>query len=148
MEGLVTNVYFLSSVLYALPVVRSSTVNGLIKASLWREPSLAIPSYLHLVKERNQCIQFIFPVQVSKAILLQLMILLTRYIADCNVNYHNNFYIQGNQRIYYNTIPDHLQVGEHHFAERKLVNLWISLMLVSWWVVLFCQHFSTLTEHL
>ncbi|KAF8802794.1 hypothetical protein BYT27DRAFT_7226251 [Phlegmacium glaucopus] len=37
------------------------------------------------------------------------------YCEHCKVNYHHNY-----------------RVGEHQFAERKLINLWISMMLLSW----------------
>jgi hypothetical protein len=39
-------------------------------------------------------------------------------------------------RTYYDGIPDVIQVGEHQFAERRLIQLWITLMLVSWQVIL------------
>jgi hypothetical protein len=48
------------------------------------------------------------------------------------VNYHNNFRVHQGQRIYYDGIPDVLQIGEHQFAELKLVNMWITMMLLSW----------------
>lgn len=35
-------------------------------------------------------------------------------------------------RTYYNGIPDVIQIGEHQFAEKRLIQLWITLMLVSW----------------
>ncbi len=54
-------------------------------------------------------------------------------IEACKVNYHHNFCIQENKRIYYdNTIPDVIQVGEHQFVERRVIELWINSMVVSW----------------
>ena len=50
----------------------------------------------------------------------------------CRINYHHNFYVHNDRRIHYDTIPDIIQVGEHMFAERKLISLWINLMLISW----------------
>jgi len=53
-------------------------------------------------------------------------------LSDCNINYHHNYQVLGGQRFYYDSLPDIIQVGEHQFAERKLINLWISMMLLSW----------------
>jgi hypothetical protein len=53
---------------------------------------------------------------------------------DCNINYHHNFYVEGGERVYYDTIPEIIQVGEHQFVERKVINMFITLMLVSWYV--------------
>jgi len=48
------------------------------------------------------------------------------------VNYHRNFRVEKRQRIYYHEIPDILQIGEHQFAEIRVINTWISMMLFSW----------------
>lgn len=48
------------------------------------------------------------------------------------MNYHHNFYVFQGRRIYYDGIPNILQIGEHQFAERRLVEWWISMMLLSW----------------
>ncbi|KAJ7205836.1 hypothetical protein GGX14DRAFT_644475 [Mycena pura] len=54
------------------------------------------------------------------------------YCRGCNTNYHHNFSVQGGMRTYYGDTPRYLQIGEHQLAERKLVGLWTSLMLVAW----------------
>jgi hypothetical protein len=36
-------------------------------------------------------------------------------------------------RTYYDGLPEIIQVGEHQFVERKVINLWITLMMVSWY---------------
>jgi hypothetical protein len=36
-------------------------------------------------------------------------------------------------RTYYNGLPEIIQVEEHQFVERKVINLWITLMMVSWY---------------
>ena len=60
----------------------------------------------------------------------------------CQINYHHNFCVNKGQRIYYDgTIPDVLQVSEHQFVERKVVNLWITLMVVSWTSATNCARF-------
>src|SRR6267378_3573637 len=50
----------------------------------------------------------------------------------CNVNYHHNYRVFQGQRIYYDGLPDIVQIGEHQFAERKLINMWILMMVLSW----------------
>src|SRR6267378_2547633 len=51
---------------------------------------------------------------------------------ECKTNYHHNFRVSAGQRIYYTTILDIIQVGEHQFVETKVINLWITMMLLSW----------------
>lgn len=58
--------------------------------------------------------------------------LLFDFITGCKVNYHHNFRVHEGRRIYYDEIPDIVQIGEHQFPERKLINLWIMMMLLSW----------------
>jgi hypothetical protein len=53
---------------------------------------------------------------------------------ECQTNYHHNFQVKNGVRTYYDGIPSIIQVGEHQFAEKRLVQLWITLMLVSWQV--------------
>ncbi|KAF8890918.1 hypothetical protein BD779DRAFT_1610685 [Infundibulicybe gibba] len=48
------------------------------------------------------------------------------YCESCNVNYHHDYRVVKNRRIYYDGIPDILQVGEHQFVERRLIELWIT----------------------
>ncbi|KAF8802114.1 hypothetical protein BYT27DRAFT_7226507 [Phlegmacium glaucopus] len=50
------------------------------------------------------------------------------YCDECRTNYHHNF-----------------QVGEHQFAEKRLVQLWIMLMLVSWTSATNCAHLYNLS---
>ncbi|KAK7016060.1 hypothetical protein R3P38DRAFT_3569699 [Favolaschia claudopus] len=54
------------------------------------------------------------------------------YCPDCNTNYHHNFSVQGGMRTYYGNKPTYIQIGEDQFAERKLIGLWVSPMLVAW----------------
>ena len=60
------------------------------------------------------------------------------FLLGCKVNYHHNFRVHEGQRIYYDEIPDLIQVGEHQFAERKLIDLWILMMLLSWTSAMNC----------
>jgi hypothetical protein len=55
------------------------------------------------------------------------------YLA-CHTNYHHNFHVNDGVRTYYDGIPDVIQVGEHQFVERRVVQLWTDLMLVAWCV--------------
>jgi len=65
------------------------------------------------------------------------------FILACKINYHHNFYVQSGIRHYYSHggIPDILQVTEHQFVKRKLINLWITLMVVSWTLATNCARF-------
>ncbi|KAJ7939533.1 hypothetical protein B0H13DRAFT_1941214, partial [Mycena leptocephala] len=54
------------------------------------------------------------------------------YCEDCHTNYQYEFSVNQGVRTYYGGIPKYIQVGEHQFVERKLVGMWISLMLVAW----------------
>ncbi|KAJ6602853.1 hypothetical protein DFH09DRAFT_1470889 [Mycena vulgaris] len=54
------------------------------------------------------------------------------YCEDCNTNYQYEFSVHKGVRTYYGGIPKYIQVGEHQFVDRKLVGMWISLMLVAW----------------
>jgi hypothetical protein len=55
----------------------------------------------------------------------------------CNTSYHHNFSVNNGVRTYYtgeHAIPAALQVGEHQFIERGVINVFIGLMLISWYV--------------
>jgi hypothetical protein len=57
--------------------------------------------------------------------------MLKTIFAECNINYHHNFRVEGGRRIYYDAdIFDIIQIGEHQFVERKVIELWITLMVV------------------
>ena len=56
-------------------------------------------------------------------------------VLACNTNYHHNFSVKDGLRTYYDGIPCMIQVGEHQFAEKRVIKLWISMMLLSWSVV-------------
>lgn len=65
----------------------------------------------------------------------------TGNVEECKVNYHSNFYVHQGRRVYYGGIPDIIQVGEHQFVERKVVELWVTLMVVSWTSATNCVRF-------
>jgi len=50
----------------------------------------------------------------------------------CRTSYHYNFFVKNGCRVYYDGIPDIIQVGRHQFIERRVIELWINSMLVSW----------------
>jgi hypothetical protein len=50
---------------------------------------------------------------------------------DCKVSYHHNYYIKAKSRHYYTQPLPIIELGEHQFAERKVVDLWINAMLFS-----------------
>ncbi|EDR07736.1 uncharacterized protein LACBIDRAFT_298235 [Laccaria bicolor S238N-H82] len=63
------------------------------------------------------------------------------YCEKCKVNYHSNFHVHQGKRVYYGGIPDVIQVGEHQFVEHKVVELWVTLMVVSWTSATNCTRF-------
>ncbi|GJE99712.1 hypothetical protein PsYK624_159830 [Phanerochaete sordida] len=56
------------------------------------------------------------------------------YCPKCNTNYHHNYSVKAQYRTYYDgpSQLNILQVGEHQFVERRLINMWISLMVNQW----------------
>ena len=59
--------------------------------------------------------------------------------SECHVNHHHNYSISGSSTIpythtYYDGISNFVQVREHQFIKRKVIDLWISLMVISWFV--------------
>lgn len=54
------------------------------------------------------------------------------FAQGCKVNYHHNYRMEGTNRIYYDSLPSTIQVGEHQFVERRVIEMWITLMLISW----------------
>ena len=65
----------------------------------------------------------------------------------CQTNYHHDFYVKNGMRIYYDDIPDVLQVEEHQFVERQVVQHWINLMLISWLVVFVISDALLVMDH-
>jgi hypothetical protein len=55
----------------------------------------------------------------------------------CRYSYQNNYSVHRGVRYYYGGIPDYIQVSEHQFVEKKLVGMWVDMMLVGWLVVFF-----------
>ncbi|KDR76382.1 hypothetical protein GALMADRAFT_480195 [Galerina marginata CBS 339.88] len=51
---------------------------------------------------------------------------------SCNTNYHHNFSVKSGFRLYYGGVPDIIQIGEHQFFEKKVLNIFIAMMLISW----------------
>jgi len=70
--------------------------------------------------------------EISFVYYFSLANLLFDFIIGCKVNYHHNFRVHEGQWIYYDEIPDIVQIGKHQFAEQKLIGLWIIMMLLSW----------------
>ncbi|KAJ7157857.1 hypothetical protein C8R43DRAFT_882920 [Mycena crocata] len=55
------------------------------------------------------------------------------YCPECHTNYHHNYSVCAGMRTYYGDTPKYLQMGEHQFAERRVMGMWITLMLVAWY---------------
>jgi len=57
------------------------------------------------------------------------------YPLECSRRYHHDFYVGQDQlRVYYDRLPDILQLSEHHFAETRLIDLWRMTMVNGWYV--------------
>ncbi|KDQ59117.1 hypothetical protein JAAARDRAFT_57079 [Jaapia argillacea MUCL 33604] len=67
------------------------------------------------------------------------------YCEKCYINYHHNFSVHDGMRSYYDGIPDIIQVAEHQFVERQLIELWTTLMLVAWTSATNCARLSNLS---
>ena len=50
----------------------------------------------------------------------------------CNTNYHHDYTVKDDVRTYYTGVLDVVHFGDHQFVERKVLNLFIGLMLSSW----------------
>ncbi|KDQ48967.1 hypothetical protein JAAARDRAFT_144139, partial [Jaapia argillacea MUCL 33604] len=70
------------------------------------------------------------------------------YCEKCNINYHHNYFVHDGMRTYYNGIPDVIQVAEHQFVERRLIELWTTLMLVAWTSATNCARLFNLSMSL
>jgi hypothetical protein len=46
----------------------------------------------------------------------------------CRINYHHNFKVAKAEHIYYGGIPTIIQTSEHQFVERRVIEMWITLM--------------------
>jgi hypothetical protein len=51
---------------------------------------------------------------------------------ECNTTYYHNYSVYQGTRTYYQTIPNAIQVGEHHYVQREVLDMFINLMLISW----------------
>lgn len=103
----------------------------------WRRLRLALFGCIRWMKAHCRHMPCICTVKVSQVWALHM----PRYrflFLECKITYHHNFSVSKcddstYERSYYDEdIPDVIQASEHRFVERKVVNLWISLMLVSW----------------
>ena len=63
-------------------------------------------------------------------------VLIRIHLLGCQTAYYNNYSVKDGMRRYYDgTIPDIIQVGEHQFVEKKVVNMWRTDMNISWYVL-------------
>jgi hypothetical protein len=55
-------------------------------------------------------------------------------LADCNTDYHLDFFVKNDRRFYYDShdLPDILQVADHQFIERGLIDMWRTSTNVAW----------------
>jgi CxC6 like cysteine cluster associated with KDZ transposases/CxC5 like cysteine cluster associated with KDZ transposases len=57
-------------------------------------------------------------------------------LSDCKTVYHPNYSVFNGVRTYYSGIPNEIQVGDHQYVEKEVLDLFIGLMLISWFVLL------------
>ncbi|PBK95017.1 hypothetical protein ARMGADRAFT_1045269 [Armillaria gallica] len=50
----------------------------------------------------------------------------------CKQIYHHNYYVKNSMRFYYDIIPDIIQIGDHQFVEKRLVESWRLSMNLAW----------------
>lgn len=50
----------------------------------------------------------------------------------CNTNYHHEYAVHAGERYYYQGLPDAVQVAEHTFVERAVLQHFLTLTLLSW----------------
>lgn len=60
-----------------------------------------------------------------------------RSIDSCGTIYHNNYSVKDKVRSYYAGVPYAIEVGKHQFVERQVIEVFIGLMLLSWYRSLF-----------
>ena len=60
------------------------------------------------------------------------LLLSYRIKPGCKTSYYHNYSVHNRERHYYQGVPEFLEVGDHQFVERRLVELWITLMGTSW----------------
>jgi hypothetical protein len=53
-------------------------------------------------------------------------------LADCNTDYHLDFYVKNERRFYYDNPPDILQIADHQFVEQCLIDMWRTSTNVAW----------------
>jgi hypothetical protein len=58
----------------------------------------------------------------------------------CKTTYHHNYSVKDKIRTYYGRVPDVIEVGKHQFVCRKVANMFINLMLISWCVIYLHQY--------
>jgi hypothetical protein len=49
------------------------------------------------------------------------------YVA-CGINYHHNVKVFKGERTYYGGVPNIIQISEHQFVERPMIEMWLALM--------------------
>lgn len=55
-------------------------------------------------------------------------------IQVCQTTYHNNYLVLKKVRTYYPGMPEAIEVGKHQFISRSVANLFLNLMLISWYL--------------
>jgi hypothetical protein len=70
------------------------------------------------------------------------------FTQGCNTSYHANYSVTGGVRNYYAGVPEVVQVGEHQYIERKVVEMFVNLMLISWYVCAWCSSTVSCSDYI
>lgn len=70
--------------------------------------------------------------RVQFALFPQVLCRLLYCISACRADHHPNYYSYNGSRTYYGDIPEYIEIGEHQYAERQLIELWKAKMLFAW----------------
>ena len=54
------------------------------------------------------------------------------WLEDCNTDYHLDYFVKGGVCFYYERIQDVLQISDHQFVEKTLINSWRVGMNLAW----------------
>ena len=54
------------------------------------------------------------------------------WLEDCNTDYHLDYFVKGGVCFYYEMIQDVLQISDHQFVEKTLINSWRVGMNLAW----------------
>jgi len=58
------------------------------------------------------------------------------YKIGCNTSYHHNYSVYKDVHSYYPDLPEIIEVADHHYIARKVINMWTMDMNIAWYALL------------